>query len=146
MEEFTVLDVIRYNSFVSSGEYGPKMILETMFNKFLNKITDDSVKIILKQFPEWIYISYRENQKFNKDLIKILPKIIENKWQAEECKWLLDIKYDMLIKRRICCCKYSVLSHPKELFYVFCELLRQKFGYDTNLICIIDDLLKKYIF
>ena len=151
MEQFTILDVVRYNAYLNQLEKpSSNQTIRDFTQKLVNKITDDAFKKRLINFSDWMYISYRyNNDKFNKNLLSIPFKIVEGSWKIEECDWFMDIYTDMIVPKKttLCCfsCKIKLLSNPKELFYIFTEILRQKFGYDTHLMCIIDDILKLYI-
>lgn len=151
MEKFTILDVVRYNAYLDQ-EYkpSPNQIIREMTQKFVNRISDESFKKSLRYLSGWMYVSYRYKDTFNKDLIQIPFKIVEGVWKSDECNWFMNTFLDMIIPEKTTCCfipfTINKLSNPKELFYIFCEILRQKFSYDEYLICIIDNLLKFYIF
>ena len=154
MEQFTILDVIRYERYRIHETSVPCTLLKTFINLIYAKTQDEDAKRSFKYLGEWIELSYNGKKQLNiDDLRSTLSniKITEGKWTKDEVDWFHKKYYDSIINNPfkfsiLCCCAYKrILDKPNEIFWIFCEILRQKFGYDENMMIIMDDCLKRYI-
>jgi len=64
---------------VNKEEYRPNLRRLRYFTSknVINKMTNENLKNHMENFPDWIYISYNENYKLNKDMIEIPVKIFQ---------------------------------------------------------------------
>ena len=78
----------------------------------------------------------------NKELYNIPFKVVVGAWEEHEWQWYISILDASLV---VSCCFGHRLQNARELLYVFVEMLRTKFWFDANLICVLDDLLENKI-
>ena len=148
MKAFTILDVVRYEKCRSDPNITLGELLKYFIIKIMNRSEQDCIRKQLQSFPEWIYLSYQPtNKTIHRDMISLDIKIVKGEWQQHECEWIINIVNIMLVKTKslpwLCGgFEHKVLSHPNELFYTFCEIIRLKFPNDEYLNCIMNDLIK----
>lgn len=147
MKAFTVLDVVQYEN-CKNHNVTLRELLKYFIIKVMNASEQECIRTELQHFPSWISVSYKASTKIiNKELITIDIKIVEGEWHPHECIWIRDKLEGMLKKIKLLPWLFGgfddyKLSHPNEIFFTFCEILRQKFPNDLNLHCIMDDLIR----
>ena len=156
MEPFTTLDVVRYNDYVKHyRDYlhsGLARISEALVNDIIRKFKDQGAKDALKNFGAWLrtgFIFNPNTSHVQTTEINIPFKIVQGQWQEHEYTWFRDtfqshIVYTKIVKWIFGGFKTSTLSNAKELLIVFVEIMRQKFGNDDNLMCVLDDYVKRF--
>ena len=166
MEPFTILDVIRYNDYIKHyRDYlhlGRADIIEALVNDIIRKFKDQGAKDALKYFGAWlrtgfvlnpntshVNTSHVNTSHVQTTKIDIPFKIIQGQWQEHEYTWFRDIFQSHLVYTKIVKWFFGgletrTLSNAKELLIVFVEIMRQKFGNDDNLMCVLDDYIKRF--
>ena len=144
-----MLDVVRYERYKRRNKSG-KFVLRKLIQWVLNRTTGEEVKIYLQSLGDWIFYNYNESKVFNESLVKIPFEVKKDVWMVEEYKWLCDVIVKNIVQKRKIKWLFGgfptlTLLHCKEIFFVFCQVLRMKFPHDTHLQVIIDDCLKTYI-
>lgn len=149
MEPFTPLDVAIYAQLSRNTYVPPGLAVECVVDKVLRKTTNDQIKTELQNIGAWLHQGLSCCSKpgpINKELFQIPFKVVEGVWEPREWQWYNRLFNENMVPSRslwTCCMPSHNLQNAKELFYVFAEMLRQKFGNDANLMCILDDCLKR---
>jgi hypothetical protein len=131
MNPFTPLDVIRY-------EQTPKSLVVSWVIK---KVLLNTHSVKMKQ--QVLYVANLLQNGLNKTSrtpINIPFKVAVGRWEDYEWQWYLSMIDVNLVAS---CCFGHTLRNARELLYVFVEMLRIKFWFDANLMCVLDDLLKR---
>lgn len=144
MRPFTVLDVVRYENFRNNPRVTLRQLVEFFILEQKNIITSP------QDLPTGFWRSYNQSnlgKGIDKTLITIDIEIVEGEWQQHERAWLAYKLFGMMTKVKIwewCFGGFEdyLLSYPNEVFFTFCEILRRKFPNDTNMHCIMDDIIK----
>lgn len=152
MEPFTTLDVVRYHDLIKHySDYrnsGHGIISEALVNNIIKKFKDQGAKDTLKYFGAWLHTGFTFKPNVQTAKIDIPFKTVQGIWQENEYMWFRDtfqshLVYTKIVKWLFGGFKTRTLSNAKELFIVFAEILRQKFGYDEHLMCVLDDFVKR---
>jgi hypothetical protein len=151
MDPYTVLDVVRYENYRTKYHARfPEYIILQFVSTVLCMTRDHAVKETFKDLGELMMQGYGLERYKKRDarLITIPFIIARDEWLDDEYIWYTsNIKIVKETSFTYCCgaCNYDRMVYVKEMFHVFCEILRQKFPDDANMICVMDDVLKRYI-
>jgi hypothetical protein len=154
MEPFTTLDVVRYNDivkFYDKSDSAHGIISEALINNIVSKFKDQEAKDAFKYFGEWLHTGFSlkyNTSQFHNMKIDIPFKIVQGPWQENEYIWFRDTFQSHLVHSNVFtwfCGGFQVriLSNATALSIVFVDIMRQKFGYDENLMCVLDDYVKR---
>ena len=147
MDPFTPLDVIRYEQTCSLS---PGVSIYHVMNKIIRNTHSLEMQKQFKNVGAVLQnsINFTAAAPINKELFIFDFKIVEKVWEEKEWQWYITIfNENLTYKSSFISCWIPVyrLCNPRELFYLFTEILRIKFSYDDNLMCILDDLLKRIV-
>jgi hypothetical protein len=145
MDPFTTLDVVRYEQ---TNDMPRDLAVYYIMSKIILNTHSPEMKQHFKHVASMLQVGiyHAVSGPIDKELFPIHFEIVKGEWEDKEWLWYKSMLNDSFVPvRSIVCCWVPVyrLGHAKELFYLFCEILRRKFGDDANLMCVIDDLLKR---
>ena len=146
MDPFTTLDVVRYEQ---TNDMPRDLAVYYVMSKIILNTHSPEMKQHFKHVASMLQVGiyHAVPGPIDKELFPIHFEIVKDAWEENEWLWYKSMLNDSFVPvRSIVCCWVPVyrLAHAKELFYLFCEILRRKFGDDSNLMCVLDDLLKRF--
>ena len=152
MDHFTTLDVVKYYDMVqkcSSAGFPIGYVVQYVVMKIINSMTDVSVRDAFKSLDDWMYVGMTFPKTMTDAKIVIPFEVKEGTWNEREYLWYKDIVDEHIVGERhfslLRCGYYTrrTLADAPKLFHVFCDLICNKFKSDENLMCILDDLIKR---
>jgi hypothetical protein len=141
MEPISLIEVIKCVNITMNNNgikpiygfiYGSNIII----NKYINIQDKEFIKIIL----DWISISFYDNliKDKNKLLIENIPDNEEEYWSLQKVEYIYDIIENNFILKPYCFINIQKLKYSKQIFKLFCNIMKNKYKNDKNLHELLD--------